>query len=76
MVKGKEREDEPLAGVASCTNREIQGERESKVELLGDGVVTGFTIHVADRKSEMQGVLVISTRDRKYSCAIKESKVK
>lgn len=76
VVKGKEREDEPLAGVASCTNREIQGERESKVELLGDGVVTGFTIHVANRKSEMHGVLVISTRDRKYSCAIKESKVK
>lgn len=76
VVKGKDQEDELLAGAASWENREIQGERESKVELLGDGVLTGFTIRVADRKSEMHGVLVISTRDRRYSCAIKEMKVK
>ncbi len=76
VVKGKDKEEEPLAGVASLTKREIVGERESKVELLGDGVLTGFTIRVADRKSEMHGVLAISTRDRRYSCAIKESKVK
>ncbi len=71
VVKGKEREDEPLEGVASCEKKKILGSKESKVVL--DDALSGFTIHVAERKSEMHGVLVISTRDRRYSCAIKES---
>lgn len=75
VVKGKNRKDEPLEGVACPEEKEISAGR-NEVKLLGDEVLSGFSIRVDDRNLEMHGVLVISTRDRRYSCAIKESKVK